>query len=157
MYKNVLKRTTEIFASLWMLPCAPPPPPHPLTLIKIIKIKTDPAKNTERLNIIFDEFCIQWNYSFPIQLSIGIYWNYINTLDRRWNIILAYDKTLLWWHYDDVIMGAISSRITSLTIVYSTVYSDADQRKHQSSASLAFVWGIHLGRVNSPHKWPVTR
>ena len=36
-------------------------------------------------------------------------------------------------------MGAIASQITSLTIVYSTVYSDADQRKHQSSASLAFA------------------
>ena len=59
--------------------------------------------------------------------------------------------------YGDVIMGAIASQITSLTIVYSTVYSDADQRKHQSSASLAFVWGIHRGPVNSPHKWPVTR
>ena len=46
-------------------------------------------------------------------------------------------------HYDDVRMGAIASQITSLTIVNSTVYSNADQRKHQSSASLAFVWGIH--------------
>ena len=54
-------------------------------------------------------------------------------------------------------MGAIASQITSLTIVYSAVYSDADQRKHQSSASLAFVRGIHRGPVNSPHKWPVTR
>ena len=43
-------------------------------------------------------------------------------------------------------MGAIASQITSLTIVYSTVYSDADQRKHQSSASLAFVWGTHRDR-----------
>ena len=60
-------------------------------------------------------------------------------------------------HYSDVRMGTIASQITSLTIVYSTVYSDADQRKHQSSASLAFVWGIHRGPVNSPHKWPVTR
>ena len=59
--------------------------------------------------------------------------------------------------YDDVIMGAIASQITSLKIVYSTVYSGADQSKHQSSASLAFVWGIHRGPVNSPHKWPVTR
>ena len=42
-------------------------------------------------------------------------------------------------------------------IVYSTVYSDADQRKHESSVSLAFVRGIHRGPVNSPHKWPVTR
>ena len=60
-------------------------------------------------------------------------------------------------HYCDVIMGVNASQITSLTIVYSTVYSDVDQRKHQSSASLAIVWGIHWGPVNSPHKWPVTR
>ena len=59
-------------------------------------------------------------------------------------------------HYSDVIMDAIVSQIISLTIVYSAVYSD-DQRKHQSSASLAFVWGIHREPVNSPHKWPVTR
>ena len=45
-------------------------------------------------------------------------------------------------HYNDVMMGMISSQITSLTNVYSTVYSDADQRKYQSSASLAFLWGI---------------
>ena len=61
------------------------------------------------------------------------------------------------YHYGDYIMGAIASQITSLTIVNSTVYSGADQSKHQSSASLAFVWGIHRGPVNSPHKWPVTR
>ena len=60
-------------------------------------------------------------------------------------------------HYGDVIVGAMASQITSLTIVYSTVYSAADQRKHQSSASLAFVRGIHRWSVNSPHKWPVTR
>ena len=60
-------------------------------------------------------------------------------------------------HYGDVIMSTIASQITSLTIVYSAVYSDADQRKHQSSSSLAFVRGIHRGPVNSPHKWPVTR
>ena len=60
-------------------------------------------------------------------------------------------------NYCDVIMGPVASQITSLTIVYSTVYSDADQRKYQSPASLAFVRGIHRGPVNSPHKWPVTR
>ena len=48
-------------------------------------------------------------------------------------------------------MGAMASQITSLTISSSTIYLDTDQRKHQSSASLAFVRGI------SPHKWPVTR
>ena len=61
------------------------------------------------------------------------------------------------YHYSDVIIGAITSQITSLTIVYSTVYSGANQRKHQSSASLAFYAGNSPGPVNSPHKWPVTR
>ena len=60
-------------------------------------------------------------------------------------------------HYTDVIMDARASQITCLTIVYSTVYSGADQRKHQSYASLAFVWGIHRWPMNSPHKGPVTR
>ena len=49
-------------------------------------------------------------------------------------------------HYIDVIMTTMASQIISLAVVYSTVYSDADQRKHQSSASLAFVWGIHRDR-----------
>ena len=53
-----------------------------------------------------------------------------------------------WWnvrlcHYGDVIMRPMASQITSITIVYSTAYSGADQRKHQSPASLAFVRGIH--------------
>ena len=60
-------------------------------------------------------------------------------------------------HYSDVILGAMASQITSLTIVCSTIYSGPDQRKHQNSASLAFVRGIHRWPVNSPHKWPVTR
>ena len=74
-----------------------------------------------------------------------------------WLSLLPREYIALWLHYDDVIMGVIASQITSLTIVYSTVYSHADQRKYQSSASLAFVWGIHRGPMNSPHKWPVTR
>ena len=49
-------------------------------------------------------------------------------------------------------MGTIASQITSLKIVHSTVYWGVDQTKHQSSASLAFVWGIHRWPVNSPHK-----
>ena len=59
--------------------------------------------------------------------------------------------------YSDVIMGPMASQITSLTIVYSTVYSGANQRKHQSSTLLAFGRGIHQMLVNSPHKWPVKR
>ena len=60
-------------------------------------------------------------------------------------------------HYSDVITSTIASQITSLTSVYWTVYWDADQRKYHSSASLAFVRGIHRWPVNSPHKGPVTR
>ena len=60
-------------------------------------------------------------------------------------------------HYSDVTIGTMTSQITSITIVYSTVYSDADKRKHQSSASLAFVRGIHRWPLNSLHKGPVTR
>ena len=60
-------------------------------------------------------------------------------------------------HCNDVIISSMASQITSLTIVYSSVYSGADQRKHQSSCSLAFVRGIHRWPVNSPHKGPVTR
>ena len=54
-------------------------------------------------------------------------------------------------------MTTVASQITSLTVVYTIGYSGADQRKHQSSASLAIVQGIHRRPVNSPHKWPVTR
>ena len=73
----------------------------------------------------------------------------------------------MWWmnhewrinndHYWDVIMDTVAFQITSLAFVYSTVYSDADQIKHQCSASLAFVPRIHRGPGKSPHKWLVTR
>ena len=69
-------------------------------------------------------------------------------------------SVLIPCHCNDVIMCSMASQITSLTIVYSAVYSGADQRKHQSSASVAFVPGIHRGvrgPVNFQHKWPVTR
>ena len=57
-------------------------------------------------------------------------------------------------HYNDAIKSAMASQIASLTIVYSSIYSGADQRKHQSSASLAFVRGIHRWPVNPLHKGP---
>ena len=70
------------------------------------------------------------------------------------DLILKQDPLL---HYNDVIMSVMASQITDVSIVSSTVGSGPDQRKHHSSASLAFVWGIHRSAVNSPHKWPVTR
>ena len=73
---------------------------------------------------------------------------------------IRYCTTMLFLirsYYSDVIMGAIASQITSVSIVYSTFCPGADQRKHQSSVSLALVRGIHRWPVNSPHKGPVTR
>ena len=60
-------------------------------------------------------------------------------------------------HYSDVIMNPMASQITGVSLVCTTVCSGTDQRKHQSSASLAFVSGIHWWPVDSPHKGPVTR
>ena len=87
-----------------------------------------------------------------------------STVDVRYACTCLFDIVMhhvtYWIHiyyYCDVTMGAMAFQNTSLAIVYSTVYSDADQRKHQSSASLAFVRGIHRWPANSPHKWPVTR
>ena len=59
------------------------------------------------------------------------------------------------FHYDDVIMGAISSQITSLTIVYPTDYSGAYQSKNIKVPRHWPLCGEFT--VNSPHKWPVTR
>ena len=113
--------------------------------------------------------CLQWRHeSSHLNISLRNITPHNNNIDIQCQeLIHILDKTsntkIAWpfwgWncHYCDVIMGAVASKITSLTIAYSTVYSDADQRKHQSSASLAFVRGIHRGPVNSPHKRPVTR
>ena len=60
-------------------------------------------------------------------------------------------------HHSDVIMSMMASEITGVSVVCSTVCSGADQRKHQSSASLAFVRGVHRWPVESPQKGPVKR
>ena len=80
-------------------------------------------------------------------------WYGINIAKNYWIGIGKSPNThpLQWRH-----MGAKGSQITSHMIVYSTVYSGADQRKHQSSASLAFARGIRRSPVNSPHKGTVT-
>ena len=76
---------------------------------------------------------------------------------NTWRNYMCLGTFKLCSHYNDIIMGTMASQITSLTIVYSTVYSGADQRKHQSSAPLAFVQGVHQWRMNSLPKWPVLR
>ena len=62
-----------------------------------------------------------------------------------------------FYYYNDVIMSTTTYQITRVSVVYSIICLCADQRKHQSSASLAFVRGIHRWPVNSSHKGPVTR
>ena len=59
-------------------------------------------------------------------------------------------------HYSDIIMGVMASQIICVSMVYLIVCPGAVQRKHQSSASLAFVWGIRRWPVNFPHKGPLT-
>ena len=79
--------------------------------------------------------------------NVSIWWRHHKLIYRLWNYEVNMHN----------LMSAMASPINSPTIAYSTVSSGADQRKHQSSASLAFVRGIHRWPVNSPHKGPVTR
>ena len=99
--------------------------------------------------------CVQGNNNFQIWLPIR--WQH-SRLPFRSHVRKSYLTIKdINKHYNDVIMGAMATQITSLPIVYSTVYSRRRSKKHQSSASLAFVRGIHRWPVNSPHKGPVTR
>ena len=87
-------------------------------------------------------WCLKWIYRILI---------FVQPSRLRWLCFFLH-VIVINYHYNDVIMSAMASQITSLSIVYSTVYSGAYQRKHQTSASLAFVWGIHRWPVNSPQK-----
>ena len=71
------------------------------------------------------------------------------TRDRHYRYSPHAIYIILSSHYSDVIMSAMASQITDVPIVCSTVCSGANKRKHQSSASLAFVRGIHQWRVES--------
>ena len=73
-------------------------------------------------------------------------------LRLQYVFILLYTTVEHTVHYNDVMMGAMVSQITGLTFVHSTAYLGADQRKHRSCSSLAFVRGIHRWPVNFPHK-----
>ena len=81
----------------------------------------------------------------------------ISSQDIDYTICRFPRKRISMTHYSDVIMSMNTSQITSLMIVYSTIYSGADQSKYQSSASLTFVMGIHWWPVTCLHKGPVTR
>ena len=71
-------------------------------------------------------------------------------------MLKCFEEALISCHYNDVIMGTMVSQITGVSIVCSVVCSGSDQRKHQSSASMAFVRGFHRGPVDPSHKGSVT-
>ena len=107
-------------------------------------------KNKSSGSLAFVRGILRWPVNSPHKRPVRGKWS--DLITASWVQLL-----LITWrhnkpgqqrqiHYDDVIMTTMASQITSLTVVYSTVYSDADQRKHQSSESLAFVWGIHRDR-----------
>ena len=111
----------------------------------------------------------QDNFSIPWQLICGPlhrqvinnhfdeYSRWTNALLPRGSISMICVIPIWEIHYNEGIMSEMASQITSVSIVYSTLCSIANHRKHQCSASLTFVRGTHRSPVNSPHKGPVTR
>ena len=96
---------------------------------------------------------IFWWYN-GIEIAMSLIWHTIVVyFVENWLIPLC-PLSCHWWHhhYSDVIMSVMASQTTGVSIVYSAVYSGTDQRKHQSSASLAFVRGIHRW-----HEFPTQR
>ena len=135
-------------------------------------------------NQIINHNCYMIKYQIVLIQSVVIFvkenWTHLRTLRSVMSISVSPEKlylheikdTYIWkrylsctycamytthWHYNYVIMSATVSQITGVSIVCLTVCSGTDQRKHQSSASRAFVKGIHRWPVDSPHKGPVTQ
>ena len=106
------------------------------------------------MDIVRQKHCKMHMPDYGLWIHFETYVEYLNKYHMK-TFMCGNDMESI--HYNDDIMDTMAFQITSLTIVYSIVYSGADQRKHQRSASLAFVRGIHRWLVNFPHKWPVTR
>ena len=164
----------------------PPPPPHTHTHTqnktkqKQKQNKTNKqTKQTNKQTNIFKP-CIRNSDMLSANVLLIIKVVLLIHVTRSFRLTLLYRSFPTWWvqnisrysadnavrcvcysvlhiHYNDVIMSDMSSQITSLTTVYLTVYSRCRSKKHQSSATLAFVRGIHRWPVNSPHKLPITR
>ena len=120
----------------------------------------------------FQESCLKWRQFWEDSLKMSPWYEIESVLQRigtddgwfwiyetrtNWPIICRRHFQIFSSHYSDAIMSAMTSQIAGVMIVYSTVWSGVDQRKHQSSASLAFVREIHRWPANSPHNGPVTR
>ena len=116
---------------------------------------------TQSFDILFDlrlnkRLNKQW-WGWWFEIPSRPIWRHCNALvwlDRKMEF-LSFTRKKFNYHYNDVIMSAIASQITSLTIVCSTVFSVVCEWKQQSSTSLAFVKGIHQWPLNYPHQGPV--
>ena len=106
-------------------------------------------------------YCNDMGENWPRYNSIALFsegwggWQSVASFLIAWFVFLHF----ITLHYSDALMSAMASQITGVLIVCSTVCSGAGQRKHQSSASMAFVKGVHRCRwpMDSPHKGPVTQ
>ena len=96
-------------------------------------------------------YIVQWN------IYVVMYLHGHRTLPNLTSHVFDLTAHHKFMYYSDVIMSAMASHITTVSIISSTVCSGADQRKHQSFVSLAFVIGIYRWPVDSPHKGLVTR
>ena len=101
--------------------------------------------------VISNHACLNWVQDFARDQSF-----YAEIVQKLITLVFP-EIEVLWIHYNGAIIDAMSYQITGISIVGSTIYSGADQRKHQSFASLAFVRGIRRWPVVSPHKGPVIR
>ena len=89
---------------------------------------------------------INWKEARQAISSSGFLWNVILHKSMNMGILNSLRQSHIVWHYCDVIMSVMASQITSLKIVYSTVYSGADQRKlarvsHNQGYHLVCTWG----------------
>ena len=107
--------------------------------------------------VMFNHISMIYILIFPVELPSGECNR--TPMFGKWTLaqVIAWCYQTQNYNYRDVIMSMIASQITGIMIVNSTICLGSDERKHQSSASLAFVRGIPRWLVNSPHKGPGMR
>ena len=121
--------------------------------ISLISVLTQIFSRQTVYNVIFESKLPLFTSSWALLIHVWKPWSLPSQLFK----CKFYSFIFCGIYCHDVMISVMVTQITSFAVVYSTVYSGADQTKHQTSASLAFVRGIHQWPVNSPHKGPVTR
>ena len=100
--------------------------------------------------------CLTTISFYSLEINGFVYQISVSILIVAW-CFMKFCDMVIPQHYSDVIISVMASQITSVSFVCPSICSGADQRKHQSSASLTFVRGIHRWPVDSPHIGPVTQ